>query len=249
MTVEHAQDDRPVVFFDIDNTLYSASSKIAHAMGVRIHAYFVSLGLSDEDASELHLKYYTQYGLALRGLRRHHNVDPLDFDEKCDGSLPLEEMLKPDPRLRQLLQDIDRSRYRVWALTNAYRPHAERVLKILNLRDQFEEVVFCDYQEEDFTCKPEPGYYFQAMKKAGVQDPAKCLFVDDSRGNIEGARRVGWTRCVHFRESGLETMEGGRVKHIIEDQERPVSGDEVPVINDLQQLREVWSDIFIQTEQ
>ena len=47
-------------------------------------------------------------------------VDPIDFNEKCDGSLPLEEMLKPNPLVRQLLQDIDRSKCRVWALTNAY---------------------------------------------------------------------------------------------------------------------------------
>ena len=45
----------------------------------------------------------------------------MDFDEKCDGSLPLEEMLEPNPRVRQLLQDIDRSKCRVWAFTNAYR--------------------------------------------------------------------------------------------------------------------------------
>lgn len=37
-------------------------------------AYFLGLGLADEEASELHHKYYTQYGLALRGLARHHNV-------------------------------------------------------------------------------------------------------------------------------------------------------------------------------
>ena len=48
-------------------------------------------------------------------------VDPLDFDAKCDGSLPLEQMIKPDPFLKQLFQDIDRSKVRVWALTNAYR--------------------------------------------------------------------------------------------------------------------------------
>ena len=37
-------------------------------------AYFVSLGLGHEEASDLHLKYYTQYGLALRGLTRHHDI-------------------------------------------------------------------------------------------------------------------------------------------------------------------------------
>ena len=31
-------------------------------------------------------------------------------------------MIKPDPALRQLFLDIDRSKYRVWALTNAYKP-------------------------------------------------------------------------------------------------------------------------------
>jgi len=44
----------------------------------------------------------------------------MDFDRKCDGSLPLEEMIRPNPSLRKLFQDIDRSKARVWALTNAY---------------------------------------------------------------------------------------------------------------------------------
>jgi len=251
MTIEHTHDDKLVVFFDIDNTLYSLNSKIAEAMSVRIHAYFVSLGLSDEEASELHLRYYTQYGLALRGLRRHHSVDPLEFDEKCDASLPLETMLSPDPRTRELLEDIDRSKCRVWALTNAYRTHAERVLRILELRDQIEGVVFCDYEErdEDFSCKPEPAFYYKAMNQAGVQDPTKCLFVDDSLGNVEGAKRVGWSRCVHFRECVPHTIEELRVNHTASDQEKFPTEDGMPIINDLQQLREVWPDIFVQAEQ
>jgi len=203
-------------------------------MGVRIHAYFVSLGLSDEEASELHSRYYTQYGLALRGLRHHHGVDPLDFDEKCDASLPLETMLSPDQRIRKLLEDIDRSKCRVWALTNAYRTHAERVLQILELRDQIEGIVFCDYEEENehFTCKPEPAFYHKAMHQAGVQDPAKCFFVDDSLGNVESAKRVGWIHSVYFREHGPLTVEARQ--------------DGIPIIDNLEQLREVWPDIFVQ---
>lgn len=103
-------------------------------------AYFVSLGLAEDEASTLHMQYYTQYGLALAGLVRHHQIgncsniyrsqhfntktelDPLDFDRKCDGSLPLEDMIKPNPAIRTLLQDIDRSKVRVWALTNANKP-------------------------------------------------------------------------------------------------------------------------------
>jgi pyrimidine and pyridine-specific 5'-nucleotidase len=104
-------------------------------------AYMVSLGLSDETASTLRSQYYTQYGLTLRGLRRHHGVgstippplhpgkalilylvDPLVYDKECDGSLPLEDLLIPDPYTRKLLENIDRSKCRVWALTNANQP-------------------------------------------------------------------------------------------------------------------------------
>jgi pyrimidine and pyridine-specific 5'-nucleotidase len=80
-------DDRHIVWFDIDNTLYSANAKIAEAMTERIQgrshvrsfmfslsrflfsAYFKSL-----DIGPLHQDYYLTYGLALRGLLRHHQV-------------------------------------------------------------------------------------------------------------------------------------------------------------------------------
>jgi len=238
------EDSRFIVWFDIDNTMYSASTRISQAMGQRIHAYFVSLGLSEEEASELHLKYYTEYGLALRGLTRHHDIDPLDFDQKCDGTLPLEEMIKPNPALRKLFQDIDRSKARVWALTNAYKHHARRVLKILDLEDQIEGLINCDYAQPNFVCKPESDYYLNAMKQAGVTDPSKCLFVDDSRTNVVAAKRLGWGRCVHFYEYGLETVEGGKVKKLnVKEQQGAES--EIVTVSDLEELRVVWPDIFV----
>lgn len=239
---EAATDDRSIVFFDIDNTLYSASSKISQAMGERIHAYFLSLGLEDDRATELHHKYYTEYGLALRGLVRHHEIDPLDFDKKCDGSLPLEEMIKPDPELRKLLLDIDRSKTRVWALTNAYKTHAYRVLRILGVDDLIEDVIYCDYSNPKFSCKPEPQFYIDAMQKAGVTDPKKIYFIDDSRNNIAAAVSLGWGKCVHFCEAGLETVEGGKARQIAAD------GKEVPpgadAVSRLEELRTVWREIF-----
>ena len=80
------------------------------------------------------------------------------------------------------------------------------------------------------------------MQQAGVTDPSKCLFVDDSFINIEGAKRVGWIRCVHFREVGHEVL---HAKRIAEVSEKPITGDVIPVVTDLQQLREVWPDIFV----
>ncbi|KAG5342535.1 hypothetical protein C0989_000663 [Termitomyces sp. Mn162] len=162
-------------------------------------AYFVKLGLSHEEASELHLKYYTQYGLALRGLTRHHDIGT----------------------------------------------HAERVLRILKLDDLIDGLVYCDYEVKDFSCKPEPEFYQLAMKKANISDPSKCYFVDDSRGNINGARAQGWAKCVHFCEKGLEAMEGGRTKQINHEKVAGLEGtDGVDVITTLDELRDVWPEIF-----
>ena len=54
-------------------------------------------------------------------LTYRQHPDPLDFNDKCDGSLPLEDMIQPDPSIRKLFQDIDRSKAHIWALTNAYK--------------------------------------------------------------------------------------------------------------------------------
>ena len=49
-----------------------------HAIGnlyfVVLPDYFMNLGLSDKEASDLQWKYYQQYGLPLRGLVLHHEV-------------------------------------------------------------------------------------------------------------------------------------------------------------------------------
>ncbi|KAJ7507919.1 pyrimidine 5-nucleotidase [Mycena galericulata] len=234
------------IFLDIDNTLYSAKTGISAAMGKKIHDYFMTLGLGEDEASELHLHYYTQYGLALRGLILHHDVDPVDFDKKCDGALPLEDLISPDPSLRKLLQDIDRSKASVWALTNAYRPHAERVLRILNLHDQIDGLIFCDYQQPNFVCKPDAQFYQQALEKAGVSDPSNCYFVDDNRVNVDAARALGWGHVVHFCEAGLVHVEGGKVKEIGSERLREGQNG-VEVISHLQELRKTWAEVFIQS--
>jgi pyrimidine and pyridine-specific 5'-nucleotidase len=81
------------------------------------------------------------------------------------------------------------------------------------------------------------------MDKAGVDDPTRCLFVDDNLGNVKAARSLGWIRSVHFREHAPEIVEA-HVTHVDRDQ-KTIAWDGPPIINNLQQLRELWSDIFL----
>ncbi len=135
------------------------------------------LSLSWDDAVKLHKDYYTNYGLAIEGLVRHHEIDPLEYNSKVDDALPLEDILVPDPEVRQLLEDIDRSKVRLWLLTNAYVTHGKRVVKLLKVEDMFEGLTFCDYAEQPLVCKPAKEMYDRAMKAAGVERPEDCFFV------------------------------------------------------------------------
>ncbi|KAK4705405.1 hypothetical protein P7C70_g786, partial [Phenoliferia sp. Uapishka_3] len=209
-----------MVWFDMDNVLYSKVDErpqdcgISDLMKEKIAAYFRKLGLPDEEARSLHHHYYTEYGLAIRGLVRHHDVDPLDYDKECDAALPLEEVLKFNPELKAMLQDIDRTKYRVWALTNAYVNHAVRVLKLLQLDDQFEGVVSCDYGAGEFSCKPEAEFFNEALAAGNQLDPSKNYFVDDSALNIRGAHSLKWGHCVLFDEQGNEVEKLGGLEKL-----------------------------------
>ncbi|KIS68429.1 uncharacterized protein UMAG_03518 [Mycosarcoma maydis] len=189
-----------IVWLDIDNTLYKRSTRIADLMAERIRAYFHGMGLSEEEAKALHTSYYKTYGLAIRGLVKHHQIDPLDYDRKCDASLPLEDILRPDHQIKRLLTDLDRTRVRVFALTNAYIYHADRVLRLLDLADQVEGIVYCDYAVPDFACKPELDYYRAALLAVQASPTTRNYFVDDSSLNIVAAKELGWHSCIYFRE-------------------------------------------------
>ncbi|KAH6631680.1 Haloacid dehalogenase-like hydrolase-domain-containing protein [Chaetomium tenue] len=195
---------KQVFFFDIDNCLYPKSAKVHDLMADLIDRYFVThLSLPWDDAVRLHKEYYQNYGLAIEGLVRHHQIDPLDYNAKVDDALPLDNVIKPRPELKKLLADIDRSKVRLWLFTNAYVNHAKRVIRLLEIEEFFEGVTYCDYSEVPLLCKPKPEMYQKAMRQAGVEKYEDCFFVDDSYQNCKKAQELGWT-VAHLVEEGVK---------------------------------------------
>jgi pyrimidine and pyridine-specific 5'-nucleotidase len=182
-----------------------------------IDDYFIKhLELSQEDAFNLHQEYYKTYGLAIEGLVRHHKIDPLEYNRQVDDALPLDSIIFPDPHLRKLLEDMDRTKVRLWLFTNAYVTHGQRVVKLLNVDDMFEGMTFCDYAQEKMICKPYPEMFAKAMAEAGVKEMKDCYFVgkishhrdrsiltiiDDSAINCAKAEELGWN-VAHLVEDG-----------------------------------------------
>lgn len=189
---------RKVLFLDIDNCLYPESIGISTMMRDKIleFAYKQKIASDYEGVLSLCTRYHKDYGLAIKGLLLHHDIDPLLFNAETDDSLPLDEILKKDHQLVEMLNSIIQQEVEVWAFTNAMIGHGERVLRLLGVRDFFKGVIACDYSLPDFPCKPEARAFYLAMKTAQVEEPTDCYFVDDSAANVETAKTIGWT-CVH----------------------------------------------------
>lgn len=125
----------------------------------------------------LHKRYYREYGLALEGLTRHHRIHPLEFNSAVDDALPLDSILKFDPALRQLLEDFDTTKVKLWLFTNAYISHGKRVVKLLGVDDLFEGITYCDYGCQPLICKPNEKMYEKAEREAKAQAIDKCYFI------------------------------------------------------------------------
>ncbi|CAK7263949.1 Putative suppressor of disruption of TFIIS [Sporothrix epigloea] len=202
-TQDAEQARKKVLFFDIDNCLYPRSGEIHNLFIELIGQYFTRhLSLPWDEALRLHKEYYTNYGLAIKGLVSHHQIDPLEYNKQVDDALPLEGIIKPNDELKLLLHDIDRSRVRLWLFTNAYVTHGQRVVRLLEIEDQFEGITYCDYSKQPILCKPDTDMFAKAMREAGVDRAEDCYFVDDSYGNCKGAKDFGWT-AVHLVEEGV----------------------------------------------
>lgn len=176
------------LFLDLDDTLYPGSSGVWQAIGVRIHKYMVQrVGLAPEDADRLRGSYLDAYGTTLNGLVANFHVDPLDYLEFVHD-IPVEEMLEPDPFLRQLLASLAQRKI---VFTNANRRHADRVLKCLGIADVIDAIA--DLFALEMTNKPEAAAYQKAMALAGEPDPTACVIVDDMLRNLIPAGRLGMT--------------------------------------------------------
>lgn len=173
------------ILFDLDETLYPATSGLMPAVGDRMRLYLEQrYNLDPEHAHELQKRYWLQYGTTLRGLMLEHEIDPQEYLQFVHD-VEVAQFISPDDRLRQTLAEIPHERVIV---TNADAPHAERVLARLGVADQFTRIFDIVFME--FECKPARGAYERVLEALGARGD-ECVLIEDSVRNLPGARELG----------------------------------------------------------
>ena len=175
------------LYFDLDDTLYPASSGLWDAIRERMNAYmqkFINLPIAD--IASMRQDYLEKYGTTLRGLQAHYDVNADDYLTFVHD-LPLENFIHPDPSLRTLLLSLPQRR---WVFTNADDKHANRVLNILGISGCFDGII--DIRAVDFACKPDKIAYQRALAIADDDDPSHCVIFDDALRNLAPAREIGF---------------------------------------------------------
>jgi putative hydrolase of the HAD superfamily len=172
--------------FDLDNTLYPATTNLFAQIDARMGAYVGRLlGLDAAAARGVQKGFFHAHGTTLRGLMNEHGVDPHEFlndvhdiDVSVVAHAPV------------LVEAIARLPGRKLVFTNADTPYADKVLARLGLTHAFEGVY--DVHEMDYLPKPDPRAY-QGLCDAYAIDPTRALFIDDMARNLAPAKAIGMT--------------------------------------------------------
>jgi putative hydrolase of the HAD superfamily len=179
--------EAPVWVFDLDNTLYPASSRLFDQVERRMGAFVQeTLNIADPDAARrVQKQYLREHGTTLRGLMDRHGVDPdafMAYVHAIDLS-----PLAPDPALDAALGELPG---RKLIFTNGPDTHAAAVLDRLGVARHFEALV--DFAATGHVPKPDPAAYTALLRSHAVM-PERAVFLDDMPRNLAPAAELGMT--------------------------------------------------------
>jgi putative hydrolase of the HAD superfamily len=143
------------------------------------------LEMDESAAHNLRQHYWRVYGATLKGLMRHHGIDPYHFLNETHKLIKLPEMVLQTKRLRHMLQTLCGRKV---IFTNAPRGYALRVLDLLGIGDCF-ELVF-SVESTKFHAKPSVRG-FQLLLKAIHAKPEHCIMLEDNLPALMTAKRLG----------------------------------------------------------
>ena len=175
--------------FDLDNTMYDINLGLFKKISNRITDFIMSkYSLDIDQAKKIQKEYYLKYGLTLRGLIVEKKLEPEEFlDYVHDVEHP--ELKKND----QLISKIKLIEGKKIIFTNATSKHAKKILKILELEDDFDQII--DIKDLEYIPKPDKRSYKKLLECLNLnkENLDKTIFFEDTVKNLIPAKELGIT--------------------------------------------------------
>ena len=175
--------------FDLDNTMYDINLGLFKKISNRITDFIMSkYSLDIDQAKKIQKEYYLKYGLTLRGLIVEKKLEPEEFlDYVHDVEHP--ELEKND----QLISKIRLLEGKKIIFTNATLNHAKKILKILELEHDFDQII--DIKDLDYIPKPDKRSYKKLLECLNLnkKNLDKTIFFEDTVKNLIPAKELGIT--------------------------------------------------------
>lgn len=161
--------------FDLDNTLYPASSSLFPQIEMRMTQFIMrELKLNESEAATLRRHYWREHGTTLAGLMREHDMDPDPFLHAVhDIDL---NALDPDHTLRAAISELPGRKI---VYTNGSRTHAARVIEARGLTGVF--AAYYGVEDAGYSPKPHLGAFEKVFAQDGLDTSKAAMFEDEER--------------------------------------------------------------------
>ena len=175
--------------FDLDNTIYDINLGLFKKISNRITDFIMSkYSLDIDQAKKIQKEYYLKYGLTLRGLIVEKKLDPEEFlDYVHDVEHP---ELKKNEQLKSKIRILEGKKI---IFTNATSKHAKKILKILELEHDFDQII--DIKDLEYIPKPDKRSYKKLLECLNLnkENLDKTIFFEDTVKNLIPAKELGIT--------------------------------------------------------
>lgn len=197
--------------FDLDNTLHDARVRIFPSMHVQINEYLQRhFGIDEQGANAMRRNFWMRYGTTLKGLMRHHGVDPRRFLAETHRFPELAGMVVHENALRHALARLGGKKL---VFSNAPRHYVQEVLRAIGVARWFDAV----YTIEDARYHGKPAFRgFHVLLRNHDLAPHRCALVDDMLENLRAAKRLGMSTVWVSSEKRRAPYVDLRVASVIE---------------------------------
>ena len=199
-------ENKKVVIWDLDNTLYRITPEIADMLDETMAVALVEdlhVPLELADCKALVKESYKQYRDGGEYFYQNYNISPKDLSFYYNKRNPVH-MIEPYQNLALKLKQSPLEQY---VFTASNRQASERILKRIGLYEMFKDRFFSVEDFGVYKKNENADVYHQYCQKIGYQ-PTECIFVDDSYSNLEFAKETGMTTIrIYYQNNSASDKE------------------------------------------